>query len=240
MASGDLLPLWKLHKIDTAIVEIRKRAAALDGGKALQAEIARIQAEFDRVDGEAKALSGEQQDIELRQKGYEEKIEKFNKQLFGGSVVNPREVENLQREIASLRKHREELDERLIELWELVPPAKAAADEVGTRLAQKKAELDAYRSKVVVVRQKLEDEFKARMAERPTAAAAVPKIALERYDSIREKHGGIGLTLITGRPASCEMCGTLLPERLIEGAKEERLVTCDACHRILYWNEGAL
>lgn len=240
MASGDLLPLWKLHKIDTAIVEIRKRAAALDGGKAIQAEITRIQAEFDTAGGNAKSLSGEQHDIELRQKGYEEKIDKFSKQLFGGSVVNPREVENLQREIASLRKHREELDERLLELWEVVPPAKSAAEAVGTRLAAKKAELDAYRTKVVTVRQKLEEEFKARMAERPTAAAAVPKITLERYDTIREKHAGIGLSLIAGRPASCEMCGTLLPERLIEGAKEERIVTCDACHRILYWHESAL
>ncbi len=240
MASGDLLPLWKLHKIDTAIVEIRKRAAALDGGKALQAEIAALQAAFDEAEGSAKAWSGEQHDIELRQKGYEEKIERFNKQLFGGTVINPREVENLQKEIASLKRHREELDERLLELWELVPPARAEAEGIAQRLSQKKLDLDAYRTKVAAVRQKLEQEFKVSMAARPPAAALVPKVLLERYEMIRGKHDGIGMARIGGVPASCEMCGTLLPERLIEGAKDEHVVTCEACHRILYWNEGML
>ncbi|MCB8932183.1 MAG: hypothetical protein M9921_15195 [Fimbriimonadaceae bacterium] len=240
MPTDDLHRLWKLHKVDLAIVEIRKRAAALDPGREIQAEINALSEQHAKLDEAAKALAGEQHDIELQQKGMEDKIRRFEKELFGGSLKSPREIENLQKEIEMLKRHRGDLDGRLMELWELVPPAKQKAEAVKERLEAKKAELVAHRQKVVKLKETLEADFKVRTGERPRALEGIPKVMLERYERSREKHGGIAMTRITGRPSSCEMCGTLLPERLIEGAKEGRLVECESCHRFLYWNESVL
>lgn len=240
MPSDDLHRLWKLHLVDLAIVEIRKRAAALDPGRAIQKEIDALTSRHAELSEQAKALSGEQHDIELKQKGMEDKIQRFEKDLFGGGLKSPREIENLQKEIEMLKRHRGDLDERLMELWELVPPAKEEARALEEQLQTKKAELVAHRQNVVKLKEKLEADFKLRTAERPGALQGIPKLMLERYERSRETHGGIAMTRIVGRPSSCEMCGTLLPERLIEGAKEERLVECESCHRILYWNESVL
>lgn len=240
MGSADLLRLWKLHKVDRAIVEVRQRAAALDSGRAIQTQIAALDAEFALVDGEAKRLSGEQHDLELKQSGIEDKLKRIDKELYGGSVVNSREVENLQKEIAILKKQSGDIDERLLELWELAPPAKAASDAIGQKIAERKEALAEYQTKVVAAKAQLEAEFKLRSEQRPELAAGIPKLLMERYEFIRQKHDGIGMARITGLPASCEMCGTLLPERLIEVAKEDRVATCDSCHRILYWSESVL
>ena len=130
MSYTDFRALHNLHLLDVAIVEIRRRAAALDPGKAIQAEINKLQAQYDEVGGQYKALHGEQADLELHQKAIDNKVAQIEKELYGGKVVNSREVENLNKDIAAHKKRRSDLDERLFELLELVPPAKEAADAI--------------------------------------------------------------------------------------------------------------
>jgi predicted nucleic acid-binding Zn-ribbon protein len=239
MAEQDLRNLWKLHLIDASLHEIRQRAAALDPGRKLQSEIAALTAEHDSKAGAAKALSGEQTDLELQQKAIDEKLKKIDKELYGGKVVNPREVAALQKEIAALKSKRGDMDGRILELWEELPPIKKAADEVSAQLQAKQKEMDEYQKKLAQYKATLETEFKERSAKRGPLAQAVPPALLARYDAIRQKYGATGMANVS-KNGSCEACGTNLPAKLIEGAKEGRIVTCEACHRILYVTDGLI
>lgn len=239
MSILDLRKLSKLNKIDHAILEIRKRAAALDPGKTIQGQIDKLTADFNAKNDDAKKLQAELTDLELQQKNIGDKIKKIDKELYGGKVVNPREVENFEKEIEALKKQRSNLDERIMELWELGPPAKKLAEDVQAQIDEKKNELGEYQKKVVVFRKQLEDEFKRLSALRPEAVKEVPPALLARYEAIKQKYGGIGMAEVV-KGNSCGECGTLLPEKLVEGAKEGRVVTCESCHRILYASEGMI
>ena len=239
MASGDLLHLWKLHLIDSALVDIRARAAALDPGRAIMAKIEAEQKAADEVIGEATSLSGELTDLELKQKGLDEKIKKFEKELYGGKIVNPREVESINKEIAMLKRQRGESDVRVLELWELVPPARAKGEEAQKRIDQLKAQLKEFQRSVLETKTKLEQEFKSASAQRNPMAAEVPAGLLAKYDSIRNRHGGVGMARIQ-KNGSCGSCGTRLPTKVIEDVKDDRTVTCESCHRILYFSESII
>src|SRR4051812_48895574 len=126
MASLELQRLWKLHQIDSALLEIRNRAASLDPGRAQAAEVKKLQAEMDASPG--RILQGELTDFELQQKTLQDKIKKFEGQLYGGKVVNPREVEALQKEVSILKRQRDEFDERIIDLLDKLPEAKKKAE----------------------------------------------------------------------------------------------------------------
>jgi len=237
MASDDLRRLWRLHLIDAALVEIQHRAAALDPGRKLLAEIKALNEKLDEKGGQARQLAGEQTDLELKQKTIEEKLKKVDKEMYGGSVVNSREVENLEKEISALRRQRAELEERILQLWELVPPAQQEADALEAQIAEKKKELSVHQKKALQLKAQLEADYKEKTAQRPGAAKAVSPGLLTRYEAIRKGHGGIGMGEITQK-GTCSACGTLLAERTIQGAKDERVVTCDECHRLLYFTEG--
>ena len=239
MTSPSLQRLWRLHEIDLAIVEVRKRAAALDPGKTIQAQINALDAEYAEKGGRAKELSSEQTDLELKQKTIDEKIKKIDKELFGGKIVNPREVEAFEKEIEMFKRQRASMDERLLELFELVPPSNAAAAEVQKKIDAKKAELADYQKRVVKEQERLKVEFGRVNAQRPEAATGIEPGLLARYDAIRQKQGGVGMSKVT-KIGTCEMCGMKLPIKSIEGAKEGRVVTCEACHRILYCTDGLL
>lgn len=239
MASADLRRLWKLHLIDAAIQDIRNRAANLDVGQKTLKEIEALNKELEDKGGKAKALSGELQDLELAQKGIADKIAKIDKDLYSGKIVNPREVENYEKEIEILKKQRSEMDERILELWELVPPAKEAAAKIEAEIAAKKQEVAEKRQKAVGAKTQLEVEFKTKMAARPEAVKEVNPSLLARYEAIRQKHEGVGMAEVVKR-RQCGACGTLLPERSLTMAEEDKVVTCESCHRILYYTEGVV
>ncbi|HZH98844.1 MAG TPA: C4-type zinc ribbon domain-containing protein [Fimbriimonadaceae bacterium] len=239
MTGLELRKLYKLHLVDSAIVDIRKRAAALDPGKKILGEIAALEAELSEKGGAAKGLSQEQTDLELQQKSIEEKLKRIDKKLYGGKVVNPREVETYEKEIAALKRQRSENDGRLLELWDLAPPAKAASEKIEQEIAAKKGELAEHQKKVVSTRTQLEQLFKEKSAQRPVLAKEVPPAYLARYEAIRQKQGGIGMAeVIKGQ--NCGACGMALPRKSVETAKEGKIVTCESCHRILYASEGLL
>lgn len=239
MSFADLRNLHRLHLIDAAIVEIRKRAAALDPGRAIHTELKTLESTWEAAQEAARALSAEQSDLELQQKALEAKAAQIDKELYSGKVVNPREVEALQKDLASLKKRRSDMDGRLLELMDLLPPAKDAADEAKALVEAKRADLSTHQKKVLQVKSELERQFKEISEKRADAAGEVPKVMLDRYEMVRQKAGGVGMADVV-RGGYCGMCGTHLPEKLIEGAKDGRLVTCESCHRLLYATDGVV
>lgn len=239
MVSSSLQKLWQLHEIDAGLVEVRKRAAALDPGKAIMQEIKALEAELADKGGHAKSLSSELTDLELKQQGIDEKLKKIDKTLYGGTVVSPREVEAYEKEIEMLKRQRSQNETRVLELMELSPPATKVAEGIQKRIEEKKAELAEYQKRVVKEQERLKAEFARLSALRPEAAKGIEPGLLARYDAIRNKQGGIGMSKVT-KQSTCEMCGMKLPVRSIELAKEGRVATCEACHRILYYTEGLI
>lgn len=239
MASIDVQRLWKLHKIDAALVDIRNQAAALDPGKAVRTEIDKLKAQDAEVGGKYRALHQEQLDLELQQKAADEKLKKLDKELYGGSVVSTRESEAYQKEIATIKAQKEHRDERLVELYDLIPSAKEASDKIQKQLEAKRVELGEANKRALAMKSELEREFARLTKLRPEAAKIVSPGLLARYESIRQRHGGIGIAEIT-KKGQCSGCGTAQPERTLQALREDKVATCESCHRILYYSEGVV
>lgn len=239
MSSPALQRLWKLSEIDAGLVEVRKRAAALDPGKSIMAEIKELEADHAQKESTAKELSRELTDLELKQKGIDEKLKKIGTELYGGKIVNPREVEAYEKEVEILKRQRASMDGRIVELWDLTPPATQAASDVLKKIEAKKAKLAEYQKQVVKEQERLKAEFARLNSLRAPATQGIDPGTMARYEAIRQKHGGVGMTKVTALN-TCEMCGMKLPLKSVELAKEGRLVTCEACHRILYYTEGLI
>lgn len=240
MPSTEISRLWRLAQIDNRLADVRKRAANLDVGQRLAAEVKALEAKEAEVGGAYRGQLGEQKDLELANQGIEDKLKRIDKELYGGKVVSPREVEALEKEIAALKRQRDRNDERLLELMESIPPAENEAKKWQRALDQRRKMLAERQAQAKVERAELETEYKALGAQRPEVAKSVSPSLLARYDGIRQKHGGIGMVDVNLKTTTCNGCGTHLPERTIQGLKDEKVMTCESCHRILYYTEGAV
>ena len=238
MASPDLRRLWALHQVDAEILDLKRRAARLDAGVADAAKLKELEAKDAGTGEAARALLAEQLDTELRQRGYEEKIKKFEKQLFGGTVTNSREVEALQKEITMLKRQGSGLDDRLLELMDLVPPAQAELEKLTAQISEAKKALSEKRASAVAEKGKIEGAYKLAVAKREEAKKHVPPALLNRYESIVKRYEGVGMAEVV-KSRSCGGCGTVLPARTLQGALDGSVITCESCHRILYFVSGA-
>ena len=237
MASPDLRRLWKLHQIDVAIQEIRNRAAHLDVGKHLAVELNALNDQL--ANSESKRLRTEQQDLELTQKSVSDKIAKFESELYGGKIVNPREVEAYEKELGILRKQRVELDDRILAIMEALPSHQAAADKLDAAIAEKKKQLLDLQRKAMATKTQLEADFKTKTAQRPEVAKDQNPAILAKYEQIRKNHNGIGMAEVVHKK-QCGACGTMLPVRTLQACLDDKTVTCETCHRILYFTEGVV
>jgi predicted nucleic acid-binding Zn-ribbon protein len=239
MASNEILRLWRLAQIDNRLADVRQRAANLDVGQKLTAEIKQIEAKVAEVGGAHHSLSGESTDLELANGGIADKIKRVEKELYGGKVVAAKEVENLTKEIAALKRQSEKNDERLMELMELIPPAAETAAKWTRALEQRKQMLAKRQVEAKAERAALETEYKELAVKRPELAKIVtPPSLLARYELIKTKHAGLGMVEVNTKDNTCSGCGTHLPERTIQGLKDDKPMTCETCHRLLYYTEG--
>ena len=231
MASTDLPRLWKLHEIDAGIREIQARASSFQPGKEFAEALKKLEAMDADSGGKYRALHAEQVDLELKIKSNQDKIAKIESDLFGGKVVNVREVEAYQTEIKMLRKHNEDFEARLLEIMEQVPPLKDATDKIAAQMTIAKRKLAEAKQSTLGERKEMEERYGRLVKARPEAAKLVPPALLAKYETIRK---GVGTGMAELKGMSCGGCGMALPERTLVAVREDRVTTCEGCRRILY------
>ena len=237
MASADLTRLYKLHLIDVGILEIKKKAVSLEAGKKHQADLAAKTQHVKQVEAAFHKVHAEQKDIELSNQQIDDKIKSIDKLLFGGSVTNPKQVEAYETQKKSMAKQKEVNEERLLSVWDEVSAAEKIFKAEQAELAKQSAAFEEWRAKAAVFKVQLESKYKELSAQRPAFVKAISSVLLAKYEASKQQHHGIGVSLIT-RQQTCEECGTKVSDKSIEYIKDDRIVNCEECHRILYWTGG--
>lgn len=240
MASAELTKLYQLHLVDVGILEIKKKAAGLNAAKQqFETQLAALKASVDSAEQEFHRLHAEQKDLELSNKQLEDKIKSIDQRMFGGSVANQKEADAMTHQVASFKKLVDENEEKLLALFDLLSPAERAKFAAVNALTDKQKEFDAWKVKAVTFKKQLEEKYADLSTRRPKIAEKLPPALLARYEGIRQMHHGIGMSTIT-RESTCQECGNHVAEKAIESINDDRIVTCEDCHRILYWTGGVV
>jgi len=224
---------YLVQELDTQMSQLRYRLEHLDRGEREQAARDQAEAAYHAAEQRQKELHMELTDRELELKSVEEKKKKFETRLFAGTILNPKELEATQKEVEALGRQRAGLDERILSLWDDIEAAKEAAAEAKKGLDAAEAFLAAKLSEYEEQKTKLERALATLQQRRSEAAAAVSPDLLERYERSRKRHDGVGIAKV--HDGACGACGMVLPMSTIEALRTgSRIVTCDACARILW------
>ncbi|GIV02250.1 MAG: hypothetical protein KatS3mg015_1080 [Fimbriimonadales bacterium] len=227
-----LFELLELQRTDHQLLELQARFAKIDPGRKLEAAVAAAQKAFEEADSQLKEMRRELEDLELKTKGIDQKIESENKRLYQGGVYNAKDAEYIEREIKNLMERRNQADSRILELWELIPPAEEEAKRRKEVLEQAEKLLAEHRAKYEEVKQKFEQKARELLAKRQAQAQRCDPELLEQYEAIRKKRKGIGLSEVVD--GICTACGTAIPKAQLDNLREEEdLEICRNCGRML-------
>jgi predicted nucleic acid-binding Zn-ribbon protein len=218
---GMLDDLLTVQGHDTAVDGLRRRRERLP----VRAELAAALADLRTVDGELTAVRGERDAVARKEKALDDeartleaKAADVEKRLYSGTVSSPRELQAMQADVDSLRRHRREVEDRELEvlveregLDEQLAGLEARHAEAEARRAEHQATLDAQESAI-------DGELASETSARAALAGTLPADVLALYEKIRAKENGVGAGKLVG--SQCQGCHLTLPAMEVAAARK--------------------
>lgn len=224
--------LYRLQEIELGILAAQKRLQEISA--ALQDNAALIQAQH-RVDSAQKTLKPLQikmRDLELEIQSNLSKTKTTEDSLYSGKVKNPKELQEMQQEIAALKQWHATLENRLLETMVEVEEAESQLQTAQDQLHTTTQTSQNQYQHLLDEKADLEQKVAALHIQRKDAQAHVQPDNLKRYAGMRARKNNQPVAVL--RDISCSVCGI---EQTSARAQEVRrggdLVTCVNCERIL-------
>lgn len=228
-----LKALYELQQIDLELAKIQKVKAGLDDGSVKKQVVAAAHDASDAAEKSLHEATSELQDKELNLKSVEEKQKSFKTKLYGGTVSNPKELDSMEKEIEMLGRQKDKLEERILELMDIVEERKKALAAAEAVLKRQEDEYAALVEKTKQDTATLTARAQDLTTRRSVGASGIEPVLLKRYESMRAHAAGVVVSKL--EDGHCTACHTqLTPSMVRDVAADKQIETCENCGRILY------
>lgn len=151
-----------------------------------------------------------------------------------GLITNPKDLERMQHELASLERRIGTLEDEELEIMEQLEQAQAGLGELHQRLAasdERLAELGVQRDEKTAV---IDHELAGLVTERARTAEGLPDDLVALYDKLRAAKNGVGAAeMLQRRCTGCQMTIDPAEVGVIRATPPDTVVRCEECQRIL-------
>ncbi|MFI7386687.1 zinc ribbon domain-containing protein [Streptomyces sp. NPDC049813] len=236
-APADQIRLLDVQDLDVRLQQLRHKKKSLPE----HAEIDSLTKDLAQLRDLHVAAVTEESDCSREQTKAEQDVDQVRQRatrdqqrLDSGAVTSPKDLENLQREIASLARRQGDLEDVVLEVMERRESAQERVSEYAERLAAVQAKIDDATSRRDAASGQLDLEASTVTKEREVVAGSVPADLLKLYDKLREKEGGVGAAkLFQRRCEGCRLELNITELNEVRAAAPDAVVRCENCRRIL-------
>jgi predicted nucleic acid-binding Zn-ribbon protein len=231
--NSDLQHLIKLQDLELAAERLRRRIGELPAARAaLEARVAERTAAVAAVKERLAANRAARQEIEKELAAVQSRLSKYKDQLM--AVKTNKEYQAMQTEIAAaegnVRAHEDRLLDRMEETDALTAEQKATEASLKAEQATIARDLQALDAE----RGADEQELARLSEERAAVARGLSAPALSLFEQVARHRKGLALS--EAREGHCTQCHVRLrPQVYNEVRRNETLIQCESCSRILYF-----
>ena len=213
-----------LDGCETALLDLRRRTQR-------NPELERAETEASALAARERAVAAEQRALEAELADVEARIKRDDARMYGGQIVDPRELASLQRELAHHSTQRDALEEQLLQAMESFEEVQQGAAAAARRAEELRRQWEADRPGLDEERHRLSAEIARLRAERETLTATLDTRALQLYTRL---HAASGHAISNVTSGVCQWCRVTIPPKDVQHARSGALVTCSNCARILH------
>jgi predicted nucleic acid-binding Zn-ribbon protein len=236
-APADQIRLLEVQALDSRIAQLDHKRKNLPehielerlGGDLTQLRDLLVAARTEESDT-AREQTKAEQDVDL----VRQRASRDQQRMDAGVLTSPKDLENLQRDLAALAKPQTHLEDIVLEVMERRENAQERAVEFTGRvesLEEKVAEAEQRKSAAL---EGLDAEGFTIAKERETLADSLPDDLLKLYDKLRSQQGGVGAArLYQKRCEGCRLELNITELNEVRAAPADTVVRCENCRRIL-------
>jgi predicted nucleic acid-binding Zn-ribbon protein len=226
--------LWELQQIDLALRDITedrerypKEMKRLDEKCRIEKE--RVQKEKEKIEVLEKERRQKEQHLTTEQ----DKIKRTESRMF--EVKTNKEYQAVLTEIEGIKERNNREEEEILRLLDEI-------DEAKKNLTKWEKEATAILEKIEAERKVIQGKmthddagWKKQMERREVLAKQIEARLYKLYNTLKEKRRGVGVVNVKNE--TCQGCFLNIPPQMyIEVQKNNALIQCPNCNRILYWN----
>jgi len=230
---ADLERLVELQQLDSEIAEVEAAAAAIPGViRRIEEQLMKAKAALDAVTAETDRMTKLRRQQERELEEVTDQLKKRQSRLF--EVKTNQEYSAVLKEIEGLKHKVSVLEEAILVLLDQIEVELKARAEEEQRVRSSEAEaLRDTQRKEAELRQ-LRGRLSELQGARKGRSKNVELSLLQQY--LRLLKSRAGLAVAPARDGSCEGCHVALtPQLYNEVRRNEEILTCERCGRILYW-----
>ncbi len=230
----DLSNLLKLQEIDYFLGELERSKEYLpDMMENLKRELAESQLRYETALSDLEDAKLKQKNLELEVKTKETDLQKYQQQMM--SIKTNKEYDALVAEIDTIKTSVSSMETELLETIDLIGTLETNIEEFKEKLTQTK---DNNGKQLAILQEKIDtigDKVSAKNGERNLVTTEISRQVFSIYDRVRKGKGGSAIVPVKNR--ACGACfKALTPKKIQEIRKSVKILTCDNCGRLLYWD----
>lgn len=234
----ELKSLISLQELDLKIMDLEKKKSDIPQQIALlnenlrkhETEVNKVKEKLTTIQKDRRKLEGDVEMLRTKLSKYKDQLMEVKTNKEYGAVL--KEIEVCKNEIGTT-------EDKILELME-------QTDLVEKEQKQKESELRVEKEKTTTQEKELEKaaaaiqtEIEQLMEQRGHAERSISDWLLEKYRLIASQRRGIALA--EAKDESCQICHVRLrPQVYSDAKKNEKIITCESCDRILYTKERAI
>lgn len=230
---SQVLILYRLQKIDSQRDQIKARLIEIE--KLLNSDQAVHNALKDLKQAE-EIIAKSRQALQLVEDAVQAqriKLEQDESALYGGRIHNPKELQDLQAEVASLKKHLASLEDDQLDAMLILEQNENSHKDVENKYKTAQNLFASQKAGLLGEQMALTKDLNRLDAERLATAAAVLPENQKLYERLRQQKRGLAVASLSDN--SCDACGSILTPGDHQTSRSPSIIFfCPSCGRILY------
>ena len=228
----DMKLLRELQEIDSALV---KKTAVINTiprkVSSVEQPFKDAQSAYEKNKQKYDALAKKRKDKELSLDDTQEKIKKLK--MRTSDIKTNKEYQALLKEIESAEKEQRAVEDEILVLMETLDTAQKELKAYEATVKGEEEKIEAFKKKLSEEVEEIEKELETLRHQREHAARDIDGELYALYEKLLETKRG--LAVVETREEVCLGCNMNIPPQLfVEIKKNERIIQCPQCSRILY------
>ena len=189
-------------------------------------ELATVKAEADQI---ALELRRGEVDVET----VTDRIKKDEARLASGNAT-PKELEQLQHEVGTLKKRQETLEEIELEIMVRSEAITARTNTLTTDLASLETLKAEINQRLTTASGEINAVITNKSSDREKVVVKIEKPLIDLYEKIRTASGGVAAAALVGNKCNgCNLAINAVEMERIKSLAKDELLRCEECRRIL-------
>ena len=225
--------LWELQKIDLGLKSMKeekdrypKEMKRLDEKQKVERE--RVEKDKEKIESLEKTRRQKEGQLASEQ----EKVKRAEGKMF--EVKTNKEYQALLSEIDAIKEANSRMEEEILQVMDEI-------DELKKDLSKREKDAGVTLEKIETERKKLQEKmardekvWDGQVERRKVLSKQIESKLVKLYNTLKEKRQGVGVVSV--KHETCQGCFVNVPPQMfIEVQKNNALVRCPHCNRILYW-----